>query len=237
MTGGATARPALLLVAHGSRDPRAGTTVEAIAARVRDLRPGLVVLPSYLDHAGPRPGAVLAAHPGRFVVLPLLLADAFHASIDVQAVVDGAGGRAVSASVLGAAPQLLVIAQDLLDTSGVPRTAAVVLASAGTAQPEANAATAGHAQRLAQLRGAPVVAAFASAAQPGVEPAIAAMQDAGHQVGVLTWLLAPGRFADQVAASARAAGVPCTGVLGEHPGLSALVLARYDQAAPPQSDS
>ncbi|MBM7093526.1 sirohydrochlorin chelatase, partial [Streptomyces sp. S12] len=37
------APPALVVVAHGSRDPRALTTVTALLDRVRALRPGLPV--------------------------------------------------------------------------------------------------------------------------------------------------------------------------------------------------
>lgn len=39
--------PALVVVAHGSRDPRALSTVRALLDRVRALRPGL---PAHLGH-------------------------------------------------------------------------------------------------------------------------------------------------------------------------------------------
>lgn len=224
-------KPALLLVAHGSRDPRAGVNVETIASRVRRLRPELTVVPCYLDHAGPRPAAVLSRLPGPVVVLPLLLAAAYHASVDVAAVVAAAPGRAVSAQVLGPAPELLGIGQDLLRGAGVPGAAAVVLASAGTGRPEANAATAEQAEELAAVRGRPVLAAFATAAPPTVDEAIHQLHARGLEVAVLRWLLSPGLFADQIAASARTAGARCTQVLGAHPQLAALVLARYDEAA------
>ncbi|MFC1416292.1 sirohydrochlorin chelatase [Streptacidiphilus cavernicola] len=50
----------LLLVAHGSRDPRHAATVTDLAARVRALRPGLPVEVGYLDHCAPRISQVLA---------------------------------------------------------------------------------------------------------------------------------------------------------------------------------
>jgi len=45
----------VVLVAHGSRDPRAAAATEALARAVRRARPGWDVRASYLDHAGPRP--------------------------------------------------------------------------------------------------------------------------------------------------------------------------------------
>jgi len=77
----------VVLVAHGSRDPRAAAATEALARAVRRARPGWDVRASYLDHAGPRPLDVLAALPGRrAVVVPLLLTKAYHGRVDIPAV-------------------------------------------------------------------------------------------------------------------------------------------------------
>lgn len=46
-------RPTLLVIAHGSRDPRHAATVSALCARVRALRPGLRVEVGYLDFNAP----------------------------------------------------------------------------------------------------------------------------------------------------------------------------------------
>lgn len=227
--------PGLLLVAHGSADPRAAGTVNGLARRIGALRPGLAVAAGFLEHAGPRPAAALdGLPPGPVVVAPLLLAEAYHATVDVQEVVEAIGAtgrRAVRAGVLGPDPELAGIGQQLLLAAGVPAGAAVVLASAGTSREEANAATRAQAASLAALRGTAVQAAFASAAEPDVPRAIAELAGRGAPVAVLRWLLSPGRFADQVAEAARAAGAACTGLLGEHPALPRLVLARYDEAA------
>ncbi|HEY9440657.1 MAG TPA: CbiX/SirB N-terminal domain-containing protein, partial [Streptomyces sp.] len=42
-------RPVLLVIAHGSRDPRHAATVHTLTARVRALRPGLRVETGFLD--------------------------------------------------------------------------------------------------------------------------------------------------------------------------------------------
>ncbi|MGW4637407.1 sirohydrochlorin chelatase [Sphaerisporangium sp. NPDC004334] len=71
-------------MAHGSRDPRATATVEALLERVRLARPGLAVHAAYLDHARPSLPEVLATLD-EAVVLPLLLTDAYHTRVDIPA--------------------------------------------------------------------------------------------------------------------------------------------------------
>ncbi|GAB7043708.1 MULTISPECIES: sirohydrochlorin chelatase [Catenuloplanes] len=81
---------ALVLVAHGSRDPRAANATRALVRAVAALRPGLDVRASYLDHAGPRPGEVLtaleAAGYARAILVPLLLTAAYHGRVDMPEV-------------------------------------------------------------------------------------------------------------------------------------------------------
>lgn len=82
--------PVLLVIAHGSRDPRHAATVHALTGRVRSLRPGLRVETGFLDFNAPSVPRVLerlAADGVREVVaLPLLLTRAFHAKADIPAV-------------------------------------------------------------------------------------------------------------------------------------------------------
>lgn len=85
---------ALVLVAHGSRDPRAANATRALVRAVAAARPGADVRASYLDHAGPRPGEVLhaleSAGTTRAILVPLLLTAAFHGRVDVPEVVRAA---------------------------------------------------------------------------------------------------------------------------------------------------
>ncbi|WP_436526670.1 sirohydrochlorin chelatase [Actinoplanes sp. HUAS TT8] len=100
-----SAPPAVILVAHGSQDPRAAESTEALARAVRRNRPEWLVRAAYLDHAGPRPLDVLGELGARRAVLvPLLLTEAYHGRVDLPAVVAGAAELAVSvalADVLG----------------------------------------------------------------------------------------------------------------------------------------
>lgn len=83
-------RPAVVLVAHGSRDPRAAAATEALTAAVARACPQWSVHASYLDHAGERPLHVLhrlsESGSRRAVVVPLLLTAAYHGKVDVPEV-------------------------------------------------------------------------------------------------------------------------------------------------------
>src|SRR5690606_31286906 len=83
-------RPVLLVVAHGSRDPRHAATVHDLVRRVRSLRPGLRVETGFLDFNVPSVQGVLKSLDAEgvrdVVALPLLLTRAFHAKSDIPAV-------------------------------------------------------------------------------------------------------------------------------------------------------
>src|SRR5690625_4620335 len=83
--------PALIAVAHGSRDPRSMRTIHALVEQVRIRALDLDVRTSFLDLAAPRLTDVLGAVRGdghrEAVVVPLLLGDAFHARVDVPTIV------------------------------------------------------------------------------------------------------------------------------------------------------
>jgi sirohydrochlorin ferrochelatase len=231
----ATSRPTLLLVAHGSADPRATTTSRELRDAVARRVPDVAVHLGFLDHAAPHPAQLIAAlPPGPIVLVPLLLAAAFHVHVDIAAVADGAratGRRVAVSAALAPHPLLLAAAHDRLHEAGIDTGSALVLAAAGTSDPEANAMTELVAKTLAAQRGTHIVAAYASAAEPTVSQALSTLQAEHDQVGVLTWLLSPGRFADTIATAAIAAGAPYTAALGPHPGVADALVDRYNAAA------
>src|SRR5699024_9006710 len=150
----------LLAVAHGSRDPRSAATITAIFDRVRELRPELDVRVSYLDHVAPAPEKALAtlAADGsdEVVVLPTLLTAAFHSKVDLPRVLDAAGERSPwlrvrYADTLGPHPLLVAAVERRLAEVGArpDRDTALVLASAGSSDPGANAVIAATADELA----------------------------------------------------------------------------------------
>lgn len=234
----------LLAVAHGSQDPRSAAAVSAIFDRVRAHRPELDVRVSYLDHVAPGPEDALAGlaagGAGEVIVLPTLLTAAFHSKVDLPRVLDTARERSPwlrihYADTLGPHPLLAAAVERRLSEAGARADSetGLVLASAGSSDPEANAVIAATADELAR-RGPwrEVVPAYASMASPTPGEAVAALRARGaRRVAAAGYLLAPGFFADRVRTQAREAGASAVAeALGDAPELAAVALDRYDAA-------
>ncbi|WP_254711798.1 sirohydrochlorin chelatase [Streptomyces sp. TRM64462] len=139
--------PVLLVIAHGSRDPRHAATVHALVREAAALRPDLRLEVAFLDFNVPSvPAALesLAADGVRNVVaLPLLLTRAFHAKADIPSVLRQAPPslRIRQAEVLGPSPLLVSALERRLYEAGLTpadrHSTGVVLASAGSTDPEA----------------------------------------------------------------------------------------------------
>ncbi|MFI0745370.1 sirohydrochlorin chelatase [Streptomyces sp. NPDC021224] len=242
-------RPPLLVIAHGSRDPRHAATVHALTRRVAAARPGLRVDTAFLDFNAPSvPQAVgrLAADGVRdAVALPLLLTRAFHAKTDIPAVLRDSTAalpslRLRTAEVLGPSPLLTAALERRLTEAGLrpadrPSTG-LVLASAGSTDPEAGAVIAAVAREWRHTGWCAVRPAFASAALPRAEDAVRELRAVPgvRQVAVAPYVVAPGFLPDRIARGAREAGADLLApVLGDAPELAALLLRRYDQARRP----
>ncbi|MGP3986919.1 sirohydrochlorin chelatase [Streptomyces sp. 3N207] len=239
--------PALLLVAHGSRDARHAATVTALTARVRRLLPGVRVEAGYLDFDAPSVhgalGRLYAAGVREVVAVPLLLTRAFHATTDIPAVLAEATSALPDldvrqADVLGPHPLLTAALQRRLRGAGLAPGAApstgVVLAAAGSSDPEASAVIADIAREWRRTTGwCAVRPAFASAAQPRTADAVRALRaDGARRVAVAPYVLAPGRLPDRIAAGAHEAGADVLApVLGPAPEVARVVLERYTTAA------
>ena len=82
----------LILFAHGARDPHWARPFEAVATRVRELRPGVTVKLAYLEFMAPslpQAGAQLAEEGcARVAVLPLFLGAGGHVRKDLPALID-----------------------------------------------------------------------------------------------------------------------------------------------------
>ncbi|SFT10783.1 sirohydrochlorin chelatase [Streptomyces sp. ok210] len=229
--------PALVAVAHGSRDPQALRTVMKLLDRVRELRPGLDVRLGHIELNEPLlPAALSGLGSGDAVLVPLLLGRGHHVKRDIPAAVAAAPAlRATIAAPLGPHPLLVEALYGRLVEAGWPaeeadsRGSAVVLAAAGSRDPDSAADTRRTARMLSErLGGVPVVPAYASATTPTVPVAVRALAARGrHRVAVASYFTAPGRFA---AAAAAAAPGTAAAPLGAHPAMARLLLCRYDQA-------
>jgi sirohydrochlorin ferrochelatase len=235
------ARLAVVLVAHGSRDPRAAASTSELAQAVAAAHPEWEVHASYLDHAGPRPLDVLAGlsfrgHT-RAVLVPLLLTSAYHGRVDVPAVLDAArdAGLRLHVSltdVLGPVSRLLL--DGLIRRLPTTDLDAVVLAAAGTRDPAARAMVEDAAAALGERLGLPCTVAYASAASPTA--AVAVQSLGASRVGVASYFLAPGLLYDNAMESARSAGaVAVAPPLGDAPEVVQLVAARVHAVSRPMA--
>ncbi|MCF1595598.1 sirohydrochlorin chelatase [Streptomyces muensis] len=228
--------PALVVVAHGSRDPRALSTVRTLLDKVRALRPGLPVHLGHIELNEPLLPDTLAALGDREAILvPLLLSRGYHIKRDIPEMAAEARVHARVAPALGPHPLLVEALYARLVEAGWPtrmdeptrRRTAVVLAAAGSRDPESKLDTSHTAHLLANRLGVPVVPAYASTATPTVEEALTSLASRGRtRVAIASYFTAPGRFARE---SAQAAPWLASAPLGTHPAMARLLLHRYDQ--------
>ncbi|MFF6877250.1 sirohydrochlorin chelatase [Streptomyces sp. NPDC012474] len=242
-----TNQPVLLVIAHGSRDPRHAATVHALVRRVRATRPDVRVETGFLDFNVPSVQGVLeslAVQGVRDVVaLPLLLTRAFHAKADIPAVLADAPPqlRIHQADVLGPSPLLTAALERRLHEAGLTpadkSSTGVVLASAGSTDPEAIAVIADIAREWRRTGWCAVRPAFASAGSPAgfprTEDAVRELRALGcSRVAVAPYVLAPGFLPDRIARGAAQADV-LADVLGPAPEVARVVLERYEAARMP----
>ncbi|MET7384439.1 sirohydrochlorin chelatase [Streptomyces sp. NPDC005529] len=236
-------RPVLVVIAHGSRDPRHAATVHALVRRVRAARPGLRVETGFLDFNVPSVQGVMASLDAEgvrdVVALPLLLTRAFHAKSDIPAVLREAPSRmrVRQAEVLGPSPLLTAALERRLYEAGLTpadkSSTGVVLASAGSTDPEAIAVIAAIAREWRHTGWCAVRPAFASASLPRTEDAVRELRALGcERVAVAPYVLAPGFLPDRIARGAEDADV-LADVLGPAPEVARVLLDRYDEARMP----
>ncbi|MFD0308897.1 sirohydrochlorin chelatase [Streptomyces sp. NPDC127119] len=235
-------KPVLLVIAHGSRDPRHAATVHALVRQVRARRPGVRVETGFLEFNVPSVSGKLeslAAEGVRDVVaLPLLLTRAFHAKADIPSVLSEAPARLRirQAEVLGPSPLLTAALERRLYEAGLSpadkSSTGVVLAAAGSTDPGAIAVIADIAREWRRTGWCAVRPAFASAGSlPRTGEVVRSLRALGcARVVVAPYFLAPGRLPDRVARGADEADLVAP-VLGAAPEVARVVLARYDAAA------
>ena len=234
--------PALVALAHGSRDPRSAATIETLVGEVREMRPDLRIEAAFLELSKPTFGTVVdklvRAGYDEIVVVPLLLTQAYHAKVDVPGAIAAAeakhpGLKVRASGILGLETVFLEVLDRRLRTAlkeaRVRELDALVLAAAGSSDALANQAVA----RLARLWGSrhrlPTVAAFASAAPPATGEAVRQFRAEGRRhIAVGSMFLAPGTLPDRAAELALEAGaVAVSAPLGADAEVARTILARY----------
>ncbi len=237
----------LLGLAHGSRDLRSAAAIEELMVAVAALRPGLRTSAAFLDLSDPDlPTALARLDVNRAVVVPLLFAQAFHATKDVPDAVQAAGRSTgtdlITGKILGTGPDVLAVLQVAAGAAGVPDDQEILLLAVGTSDPIANAAVDDLAARWSSARKGGVRAVFATTAPRAVDALDALNHDNEPIVtqaerqspAVVPLFLAPGLLLDQVARRARQLGVSVADPLW--PAMAQVVLDRYDAAVAERLD-
>jgi len=224
--------PALLAVAHGSPDPRAFPVLRELADAVRVRRRELRVELAFLGHDEPDVATAVrslaAGGVDDVVVVPLLLAAAYHAKTDLPALLTSARAahprlRIVQGDVLGPHPQLTALLRRRLREVDVDESAHVVLGAVGSSDAEANASVAAVAAGIGASVG------FASC-RPDIAEVVAGLRQgegAGRRIAIASYVLAPGTLPDRFAS---AGADVVTSPLGAEPEIVDVVLDRYDAA-------
>lgn len=226
MTRTPSSDPALLLVAHGTRDP-AGAVVTELVAEATRLELGVRVVACYADVQRPTPADAVAGLDGPCVAVPMFLAAGYHVRTDVPAQLAAFPGVQL-AETFGPDPALIAAAAERLGQAGMRRGDAVVLAVAGSSDPHAQADSARAARRLGRLLGRPVTLATIATGGPRVAEAVAELRrDGAERVAVASWLLAPGLFQGRL--DDCGADV-VSGPLADHPAVVGLITRRYRAA-------
>lgn len=209
---------AVILLGHGSRDPRASDALRSFVIELRDHAMHHTVEIAFLDHNRPTLQEAVDALPvgeGDVIVVPMLLSRAFHAKSDVPAAITS---LRTHKRVRVTDPVGSVDALALSAANGLP--GPHVLAFSGTSDPLAQQDLADLAERVAAATGTSAAVGYVTQAAPDVPTAIA---EAGAG-GVICYTLFPGMFTDRITQAAVDAGIPCTQPLWRHEALAHAVL-------------
>ncbi|WNG91197.1 sirohydrochlorin chelatase [Mycobacterium sp. ITM-2016-00318] len=222
----------LVLTAHGSADPRSAATVHELAATVRRVRRGVDVRVAFCEQNSPNLRDVLASTGRDAVVVPLLLADAYHARVDIPEMIRAAATSARQADVLGEDDRLIAVLKQRLTHAGISRLdsgVGVLVTAVGSSHAEANARTSTVADYLVQQTNWTAATAFATGPEPTLAQAAEILKGRGAtRLVIAPWFLAHGRITDRVAEFARSTGIVMAEPLGPHRLVAETVLDRFD---------
>ncbi|GGF28337.1 sirohydrochlorin chelatase [Williamsia phyllosphaerae] len=235
--------PTLVLAAHGSRDPRFAVTAERVRHAVDVALPGVAVELAYLDLNEPTVGDALSATTGsHVVVVPLLFSTAFHATVDLPAIIDA--HRAddpdtviTQTATLGGDDRLIDALADRLADIGTRPDDGVIVCAVGSRDPASDGELDAVARRLSdRLGGAHVQPLFATRLGAGgvnLRSAIDGLRAAGaRRIALSPYFLSAGTLTDRVenALDAMAPDSAVAAPIGPHPGIVAIICERYRSA-------
>ena len=226
--------PQLLLVGHGSRDPRFADTVRRVRHAVEQRLPDVNVTLAFLDLDEPLVGDALDHTTGDCVVVPLLLAPGYHSEIDLPGIVDAhRGERTVAITpVVGGRGLTQALAHRLVE-AGTDDGDGILLTAVGSSKPMAALVARRRAIELSTLLHRPVEVVFAT--QLGTDHvtlrnAVRRLHTAGaRRIAVSPYFLSAGLLTERVenALDRFTANTLFAGPIGAHPALVETIVLRY----------
>ncbi|MGQ4599227.1 CbiX/SirB N-terminal domain-containing protein [Nocardia sp. R6R-6] len=243
--------PALVLVAHGTRNTKGVRMIAALAEAVsQELGAGAAghgaaptpwVRTAFVDVLGPSPSEVLrdlamsagetsAGETLPAVVVPAFLASGYHVHQDVpREVAESAHPATVVTPAMGPDPALARIMTMRLRAAGWTPGDAVIFAAAGSSDARARQDVRRAAALLTEHLGTGVRIAYVATGAPRVPEVVAELRAAGaRRVFLASYLLAHGLFQQRLH-DAGADGV--AEPIGVHPAVVRLIADRYRVAA------
>ncbi len=248
---GKGADPALLVVGHGSRDPRGAQEFHELVALVRERSPSLAIEGGFIELSRPPISECVTrlteGRSRRIAAVPLMLLAAGHAKDDIPATlvrekmshpdVSFVYGRA-----LGIRPELLSLMDERI-SAVVPEEekeeTAVLIVGRGSSDPDANSDLFKISRLFYEGRPYPLVEpAFVSMAPPNVAQGLDRLKGFGaKKIVVFSYFLFTGVLEERIREqSARFAAenpsleVTYAGYFGPHELVADLVLDRYEEA-------
>ena len=195
----------LVLPSHGTGDRQGQLAIRALVDAV-GARVDAPVIDCFVDVQQPDVPTTLALVPGLspLVIVPLLLSTGYHVRVDIADAAHSVAPRhTMIAPALGPDARLIDLLVVRLQQAGLRDTDRVVLAAAGSSDPDAVADCAAVGAALGRRLGTEVTVGFLASAEPRLDAAIANARGAHPEsrIAVATYLLAPGFFARLAAAA------------------------------------
>jgi sirohydrochlorin ferrochelatase len=186
--------PALLLVAHGTRNPRGVEMIAQLASEVS--RTAGTTRVAFVDVLGPSPAEVLRDSDRPTVLVPAFLASGYHVHTDVPREVAESGHRdVVVTEALGPDPVLARVLVSRLRDAGWRPGDAVVLAAAGSSDPRALCDVRSAARMLSGSTRSAVRIGYVATGAPRVSDVVDELRAQGaRRVFIASYLLAEGLF-------------------------------------------
>lgn len=243
--------PALLIVGHGTRDPRGAEEFHKLVGLVKTRNPDLRVEGGFIELSSPPVSeaveGLVRSGTGEIIAVPLMLLAAGHAKNDIPATLvrEKLSHPNVNfryARALGIRPELLsLIDRRLSAVIGEEESneTAVLLVGRGSSDPDANSDLAKASRLLLEGRPYPLVEyAFISLAPPNVPAALDRLRKLGaRRVVVFSYFLFTGVLEERIkqqsfefAENNPEVEIKYAGYFGPHVVVAELVLERYREA-------